>query len=127
MRKLKDQKVFRFIGVTTHLGAAALKDALEAYEFDTVLTTFNPTKERLEYEELVLPVARKQNLGTIAMKIMGGATKYNLTTLDGLPAAFMRVTAGTSDTLEHCDYAVFVLKKPVLRCALKPFARAVRT
>ena len=50
MRKLKDQKVFRFIGVTTHLGAAALKDALEAYEFDTVLTTFNPTKERLEYE-----------------------------------------------------------------------------
>ena len=86
VRKLKDQKVFRFIGVTTHLGAAALKDALEAYEFDTVLTTFNPTKERLEYEELVLPVARKQNLGAIAMKIMGGATKYNMTTLDGLPA-----------------------------------------
>lgn len=40
-------------------------------------------------------------------------------TIDGLPASFMRVKAGTDDTLEQCDYAVFVLKKPILRCTLK--------
>ena len=86
VRKLKEQKVFRFIGVTTHVGAAAMKETLEMYEFDTVLTTFNPTKERHDYELLVLPVVQKQNLGLVAMKIMGGATRYNMTSLEGFPA-----------------------------------------
>ncbi|MBU2574842.1 MAG: DUF3536 domain-containing protein [Elusimicrobia bacterium] len=44
--------------------------------------------------------------------------------LDGRPAIFMRVTAETDDTLEQCDYAVFVLKKPFLKCALKPWGEA---
>ncbi|MBI4801963.1 MAG: DUF3536 domain-containing protein [Elusimicrobia bacterium] len=44
--------------------------------------------------------------------------------LDGKPAIFMRVTAETDDTLEQCDYAVFVLKKPFLKCALKPWGEA---
>ncbi len=91
IRKLKDQKVFRFIGITTHLDAAFLKQALEMYEFDTVLATFNPTKECKPYEELVLPVAQKQNLGVVAMKIMGGATRYDQTTLDGWPAKLVGV------------------------------------
>lgn len=83
LRKLKDQKVIRFIGVTTHMGALCLKKAIETYEFDTVLTTFNPTKERREYEEVLLPVCLKQNLGIVAMKIMGGTTKYNNKSVTG--------------------------------------------
>ncbi len=106
VRKLKDQKVFRFIGETTHLGAQCLKEALETYEFDTVLTTFNPTKERKEYEELVLPVARKQNLGIIAMKIMGGATKYNMTTMDGLPAKLVGTAEGKASADKLLRYAL---------------------
>jgi predicted aldo/keto reductase-like oxidoreductase len=106
VRKLKDQKVFRFIGVTTHLSAAALKEALETYEFDTVLATFNPTKERKEYEELVLPVAQKQNLGIIAMKIMGGATKYGMTTMDGLPAKLVGTEQGKAPAGKLLRYAL---------------------
>ncbi|MCX7824160.1 MAG: aldo/keto reductase [Verrucomicrobiae bacterium] len=105
-RKLKDQKVFRFIGITTHLSAALLKEALEMYEFDTVLATFNPTKERQGYEELVLPVAQKQNLGIIAMKIMGGATKYNQTTMDGLPAKLVGADKGKGPADKLLRYAL---------------------
>lgn len=89
LQKLRDQKVIRFIGVTGHSGAACLKQAVEMYEFDTLLTTFNPTKERREYEEVLLPVANKQNLGIIAMKIMGGTPQYNRKGTEGLPGVLV--------------------------------------
>ena len=62
-----------------------LKNAIEMYEFDTVLTTFNPTKERRAYEELFLPVAQQQRLGIIAMKTMGGASRYDNVGTTGVP------------------------------------------
>jgi hypothetical protein len=73
MRKLKEQKAIRFIGVTGHDDADVMRKAIETYEFDTILTTFNPTEKRRPFVERVLPVAVKQNLGIIAMKVMGGA------------------------------------------------------
>jgi len=110
VRKLKDQKVFRFIGITTHVSAAALKETLEMYEFDTVLATFNPTKERRDYESLVLPIVQQQNLGLIAMKIMGGATRYNVVSLDGLPAKLV----GTDEGKLPADQLLrYVLSLPI--------------
>ena len=96
--------------MTTHVSAAALKETLEMYEFDTVLTTFNPTKERRDYESLVLPVVQKQNLGLVAMKIMGGATRYNVTTLDGFPANLVGTDAGKASAEQLLR---FVLSLPI--------------
>jgi len=42
------------------------------FDFDTVLTTFNPTMKRRPYQELVLPLARDKKMGILAMKVMGG-------------------------------------------------------
>jgi aryl-alcohol dehydrogenase-like predicted oxidoreductase len=72
LQKLRDQKVTRFIGVTGHESADIMRRAIETYDFDTILTTFNPTAKRRPYEELVLPVARKKRMGILAMKVMGG-------------------------------------------------------
>lgn len=72
LHKLKDEKVTRFIGVTGHEDADAMIRAIETYEFDTILTTFNPVPRRLPFRENVLPVAMKKNMGIIAMKVMGG-------------------------------------------------------
>ena len=94
LTKLRDQKVIRFIGVTTHLGADVLRAALQMYDFDTVLTTFNPTRERRAYQELVLPVAQKQNLGIVAMKIMGGASTYDHRGLTGVPGKLVGAEPG---------------------------------
>jgi len=72
MRKLKEEKVTRFIGVTGHESADAMCRAIELFDFDTILTTFNPTVRRRPFEELVLPLARKKDMGILAMKVMGG-------------------------------------------------------
>lgn len=70
--KLRDEKVTRFIGVTGHESADAMNRAIDMYDFDTIMTTFNPVPRRLPYRETVLQNAIKKNLGIIAMKVMGG-------------------------------------------------------
>jgi len=72
LQKLREEKVTRFIGVTGHDSATMMRRAIEMYDFDTILTTFNPTTKRRPYQELVLPVARKKKMGISAMKVMGG-------------------------------------------------------
>jgi uncharacterized protein len=70
--KLRDEKVTRFIGVTGHESAEAMNQAIDRFDFDTILTTFNPVPRRKPFRELVLPNAIRKNMGIIAMKIMGG-------------------------------------------------------
>jgi aryl-alcohol dehydrogenase-like predicted oxidoreductase len=70
--KLKDEKVTRFVGVTGHEDADVMIRAIEMYEFDTILTTFNAVPRRLPFRENLLPIALKKNMGIIAMKVMGG-------------------------------------------------------
>ena len=72
LQKLRDQKVTRFIGVTGHESARAMCRAIGTYDFDTVLTTFNPTAKRRPFIQKVLPLANKKRMGIQAMKVMGG-------------------------------------------------------
>jgi aryl-alcohol dehydrogenase-like predicted oxidoreductase len=73
LEKLRDQKVTRFIGVTGHESADAMCRAIAMYDFDTILTTFNPMAKRRPFIEKVLPLATRKQMGIIAMKVMGGA------------------------------------------------------
>ena len=72
LQKLREQKVTRFIGVTGHDDAQVLRRAVEMYEFDTLLTTLNPTSHRRPFREELLPAANRKQMGVIAMKVMGG-------------------------------------------------------
>lgn len=72
LHKLRDEKVTRLIGVTGHESPESMRRAIELYDFDTILTTFNPTSRRVPYQQLVLPLARKKKMGILAMKVMGG-------------------------------------------------------
>jgi aryl-alcohol dehydrogenase-like predicted oxidoreductase len=72
LRKLRDEKVVRFLGVTGHDSAEALRRAIEMYEFDTLLTTLNPVSRRRPYREELLAAANRKQMGVIAMKVMGG-------------------------------------------------------
>ena len=72
LRKLRDEKVVRFLGVTGHDSAEALRRAIEMYEFDTLLTTLNPVSRRRPYREELLAAANRKRMGVIAMKVMGG-------------------------------------------------------
>ncbi len=70
--RLKDEKVTRFIGATSHDSAEKLQQAIEIYEFDTILTTLNPVSQRRLYREKLLKAANKKKMGVIAMKVFGG-------------------------------------------------------
>jgi predicted aldo/keto reductase-like oxidoreductase len=83
LRKMRDQKVTRFIGVTCHRDPIALKTALERHDFDCTQMALNaalvgmkpgtgtmvidPTV-KTSFEHLALPVAKRKNIGVIAMK-----------------------------------------------------------
>jgi hypothetical protein len=84
LRKLRDQKVTRFIGITSHTDPAVLAKALERHDFDCTQMALNAAlvgmkdgkgkmqineKMKPSFESIALPVAKKKNLGVIAMKI----------------------------------------------------------
>jgi predicted aldo/keto reductase-like oxidoreductase len=86
LRKLRDQKVTRFIGVTSHTDPQVLKTALERHDFDCTQMALNaalvgmksgakgmvPNPDmKWSFETVALPVAQAKKMGIIAMKIFG--------------------------------------------------------
>lgn len=66
--ELRDQKVARFIGMTSHTDGAVMAKAIEHNDLDCVQMAMNPSRA-LKFEELALPAAKKKNLGVILMKV----------------------------------------------------------
>ncbi len=83
--KLRDQKVTRFIGITSHFNPMVLKAAIEHNDIDCVQMALNAamqgmplgphgelnTSQAISFQDIALPAAQKKNLGILAMKIMG--------------------------------------------------------
>ena len=81
--QLRDQKVTRAIGITSHTDPAVLKMALERNDFDCTQMALNAaragmaspsggfgmTKLEHGFETVALPVAVRKNMGIIAMKV----------------------------------------------------------
>lgn len=87
--KMRDQKVTRFIGVSSHSDPEVLKTALERHDFDCTQMALNaalvgmknspkgmiPNPDmKTSFETVALPVARAKKMGIIAMKIYGQET-----------------------------------------------------
>ena len=82
IRQMRDQKMARFIGITSHTDPAVLKTALERHDFDCTQMALNAAKAGMaagvsaygevhehSFETLALPVANRKKMGIIAMKI----------------------------------------------------------
>lgn len=81
----RDQKMTRFGGITGHADPQTLARALERHDFDCTQMALNAGLTRMEFganttavpmpqgnfETVALPVARRKNLGVIAMKVFG--------------------------------------------------------
>ena len=82
--KMRDQKVARAIGVTSHTDPAVLKTALERHDFDCTQMALNAGQAGMSnspkgfemnpqapgsFQALALPVAKRKNMGVIAMKV----------------------------------------------------------
>ena len=84
-RRLRDQGVCRFVGITSHTYPDVLAKALERHDFDCTQMALNAAKQgRIEdprqhvatlpedsFESLALPVALSKKMGVLAMKVTG--------------------------------------------------------
>jgi predicted aldo/keto reductase-like oxidoreductase len=69
-RQAKEKGWTRFIGVTGHHDPAVLKQALDLYEFDTVLLPINPAEPQHQSFLPLAAEARARGLGVIGMKVL---------------------------------------------------------
>jgi predicted aldo/keto reductase-like oxidoreductase len=82
VRKMRDEKVARFIGITSHTDPAVLKKALDRHDFNCTQMALNAAKAGMakgvsaygeqhehSFESLALPVAVRKKMGIIAMKV----------------------------------------------------------
>jgi len=83
----REQKMARFIGVTSHTDGETMAQAIERHDHDCVQMALNASRNG-RFEELALPAARRKNLGVIAMKVTGQefllGTKPEKTDVDAL-------------------------------------------
>ncbi len=74
--KQKEAGKFRFLGISGHNRPGKFLPLLETGEVDVLLTVVNfVDRHTYNFEEKVLPLARKHNTGIVAMKVFGGASK----------------------------------------------------
>ena len=66
--ELRDQRVARFIGMTSHTDGAVMAAAIDRNDLDCVQMAMNPARAN-RFEELGLPAANRKNLGVILMKV----------------------------------------------------------
>ena len=83
LHKLRDQKVTRAIGITSHTDPVVLRKALEHNDFDCTQMALNAARAGMRsvpggmspnfmhdsFETLALPVANRKKMGVIAMKL----------------------------------------------------------
>jgi len=74
LREAKKRGMIRHIGCTAHNFPAKLIPVLETGEIDVLMVTLNfVDRHTYNFEEKILPLARKHDCGIVAMKVYGGA------------------------------------------------------
>src|SRR6476660_9525183 len=66
----REQKMTRFVGMTSHTNGEVMAQAIRHNDLDCVQMALNASRNG-RFEELALPEAKKKNLGIIAMKVTG--------------------------------------------------------
>lgn len=107
--KLRDQKMLRFIGLTTHVAFETVYQMIGTGGFDQVLLAYGYFRKgmdtllsnrNLEFRELCLAKAQELQMGIVAMKVMGASIlghnaknlvpDYDKAALEKIPAAAIR-------------------------------------
>lgn len=74
LQEVRKRGLVRHLGLSGHMLTQAFARALESGEFDLAMFVVNfVDRHTYNFEEKVIPVARKHNVGVAAMKVLGGA------------------------------------------------------
>ena len=130
MLKAREQKLTRFIGITCHAAPQALQAALERHDFDCTQMALNAARARMAegsggmkatpmkeggFEALALPVAKRKNLGIIAMKAFGQEQILGTAPIEKLLYYAMSLPVSTVSVgmpkLEHIEQNIQLARK----------------
>ena len=130
MYKAREQKLARFIGITCHAAPQALQTALERHDFDCTQMALNAALARMAegsggmkatpmkeggFEALALPVAKRKNLGVIAMKAFGQEQILGTAPIEKLLYYSMSLPVSTVSVgmpkLEHIEQNIQLARK----------------
>jgi aryl-alcohol dehydrogenase-like predicted oxidoreductase len=145
--KAREQKLTRFIGITSHDAPAAMKLALERHDFDCcqmalnaamadmIGTTRPVTAGDRSFEALALPVAQRKNMGVIAMKVfardaLAGQSEATARNLIYYALSLPVATAVVGlPTVEHLEENIRLVKafQPLTKTEMQRLARALST
>jgi aryl-alcohol dehydrogenase-like predicted oxidoreductase len=137
LRKLRDQKVVRFVGFTGHTDAEVHRHIIESLEFDTVLMALNAAQHK-PFRERALPAAVAKNMGIIAMKTVRGvigdgpakaSPRELLAYVWDLPVATLITGMETLAQLDEnvrlaCDHRAGAVNTAALTARLQPVVTA---
>lgn len=70
LMEAREQKMARFVGMTSHTNGEVMATAIKRHDLDCVQMALNASGNG-RFEELALPAANAKNLGVITMKITG--------------------------------------------------------
>ncbi len=70
LEKARSEGMVRFLGITGHYEPLVLAQALERYDFDTILMAVNAADPHyLSFKKYLLPMAQNKRIGIIGMKL----------------------------------------------------------
>lgn len=74
LREAKEKGVVRFIGASGHLHPSRFHEVLDTGEIDVLMNAVNfVVQHTYDFEDKVWARARRENVGLVAMKVLGGA------------------------------------------------------
>lgn len=105
--RAKEEGLCKHIGITGHRNPEVIKEALNRFDFETVLVPLSPVDKLLnDFGDVIFPIAKKKNIGVIAMKVLadGRYTKFiseSLRYVFSLPISTAIVGMQTLDELKQ--------------------------
>lgn len=112
LQDLRKRGLIRYVGVSGHMLTRAFVRTLETGEFDLAMPVVNfVDRHTYNFEEKVIPIAVKHNVGVMAMKVLGGSAA-------GYERKDQRAKLDTSDIEPAIHYALGVpgVSTAVLGC-----------
>jgi aryl-alcohol dehydrogenase-like predicted oxidoreductase len=105
MRKARDEKMVRFLGITGHFDPDVLLRGIQRFDFDTILMALNPAdRHHLAFTEKLLPTANQKKMGVIGMKIPARGRLFRADGVNSMRDAMSYVlTLPVSTVIVGCD------------------------